>query len=207
MARARIRQAMIGDATVARWVARWATLREARARNEYEIARFASELRAACASELEFLHLVRTHLSGARGATLLRKAHAFREWSEADWRRLGGWPGLSFLDALTRPQRSEVMRALVGAGPYDASALRRVARGLGIDTPLGEERSRPRRELVALRDWLVELYRRRPDLPPPPPQVRAVLDTPTLRAVAALQTATAAPVALPAIKRTRRAAA
>lgn len=177
---------VIGKAEITVWAQRWRTLSVNRFENDYKIAVLAQDIRsefpAGPSGDMQFMRFVRSNLKGTNGVIMGRKAAAVGRFTEAQWKTLGGWGGISFLSALTGAERSKVLNALRGAGPHHYSTIRTCALKLGIvSRQKGRDtRSRAEERVQSLQRWLVNLYKTVKGLPPMPKDVEKALTAKTL---------------------------
>lgn len=177
---------VINERHINEWSERWLKLSRDRFTNDHEIAKLANEVRSefpdGASGDLQFCRFSRKHLKGCRASLLNDKAKAFNEFDSKMWVKLGGWPGVQFLLGLTRVQRYRVIETLKGPGPYHYSTIRDRAIRLGITTrrTVGRPtRSRSEEKVAVLRQFILELYRKRHNLPAIPETVKTAM-SPTI---------------------------
>lgn len=168
------------------WQTRWLALHMTRFTNDYELAALAHEIRLEFPKgepgDLQFLQWCRRHLRhGTRAPSFLARAEAFDVFDEHEWKRLGGWPGITFLMSLSRSSRERVVSTLHGDGPFGRGTIRLRALRLGITSPRKgrDTRSRSEARVNTLRTFILRLYRNHPELPELPADVKAAI-TPTI---------------------------
>lgn len=120
---------------------------------------------------------------------MLHMASAHQIFSGADWVRLGGWQGISFLASLRASQRVKVIASLTKEGPHHYSTIRMRALRLGITSPRRgrDSRSRSEERVTALQGWIMRLYKSpklRAVLPPLPKSVEKAMVKSALVALA-----------------------
>lgn len=174
-----------------KWQKRWNDLHDARFDNDFKLAELAHEIREEFpkgdAGDMQFCTWTKANLKGARPKSLLSKVAAFAAFDEKQWRRLGGWAGITFLMGLTAPQRYRIIDTLHGDGPFHYTTLRMRGLKLGIVTKRKgrDTRARSEERVTALRMWLLKLYKKHPELPPMPADVKAAI-TPNILTAAGL---------------------
>ena len=165
-------------------VTEWQALQHDRYANDLAIAQLAKKIRdifpTGNPGDVQFLAFVKRYLKHCRSDVMLIKALSFNTFTAQDWFRFGGWFSINFLLKLKKAQRRQLTGQLKGPGPYHYSTILKHARSLGFETADSNGVGRPSREVQeaktrAMSNWLIELYRTRPDLPPMPNYVRAAL--------------------------------
>lgn len=163
------------------WTKRWKELHDNKFKNDYLIAELACEIRnefpKGDAGDFQFGQWVKQHLQGARPKILLERVRGYETFSETEWRRLGGWPGVSLLLTWKKGERAKVLAALHGPGPFHYSTIRVRALSLGIvaKRERRDTRSRSEGRVETLRSFIIRLYRDRSDLPPLPENVKKAM--------------------------------
>lgn len=167
------------------YVLRWRELLHDRQKNDLGIAKLARDIRAVLprgsAGDEQFRDFVKHHLENARSDVMLIKAKSFAIFTEVDWPRYGGWPGIGLLIRLEKGERRQVRSTLAenGPGPYSYSTILKCVHGLGIE-PENNGIGRPPRVVAEqkaqmLGAYLQQLYASRPDLPQMPESVKRLL--------------------------------
>lgn len=180
---------------------RWHKLAENRARNEFEIAQFASEVRKHLPDggpgDILFRRACTVHLdvSPQRAAALLRMAKAFAIGEGLDqqdtWANLGGWPSIFYLSSLRSTARRRVIAAMARRATEQGYAvsvhsLKLYADDNSLGTPVAKRGARRksaseaeldklRRHRNVLRKFVNGLYAAYEDLPRWPADVKVAM--------------------------------
>jgi len=177
-----VKTVTLDDKYVAAWQARWNALHVERFANDYEVARLCHELRnefpEGDAGDAKFHAWVKPRLrNGARADLIIDRYRAFREFEEYAWKRLGGWPGITFLMGLSLKQRYRLIDTFHGPGPFHRNTLRRRAIKLGISTKrkTRDNRAQSEARVDVLRRYIATMHKQHPELGELPEPVRKAM--------------------------------
>lgn len=182
---------LISETAIRIWRQRWSALLEKKISNDYMMAALLAEVRAVfpagMSGDLQFRNFVKKYFGTFSSKSLLEKSKGYAEFSEQEWTRYGGWSGISFLLALSGSQRSKVTRSLTeyASGPFSYASVRSAALKLGIVSKRAgrSTRSKTEERIYVLQSFLIDLYKRRKDLPPLPEEVKQALTKSVLAVV------------------------
>lgn len=156
---------VVGEAFRVVWKDRWIRLSIAGFSNDHAIAKLANDIRKEFpkdeAGDEPFKEYVRGNLRGASGLGMLRRAAAFRIFSKAEWNRLGGWAGISFISALKDKERLKLLASLTAGIAHHYSTIRSRAAALNIYSSRHGRGSHGRSEVrvAKLQAFVVSLYK------------------------------------------------
>ena len=178
-----------------KFIDRWHSLHERRAKLDFETAELAQEIRVefpvGAGGDLQFRSWCVKNLEvyGGTAAMLLRATKVYNLFEEADWFDLGGWQSLQFLSTLKAQGRRKAIAAcrrrvasLQEKGGKRNSIGYTTVRGICYQCNVQQDTrvGRPNRLAVEeslgfCRNWIRTLYTQYENLPAPPKAVKAAL--------------------------------